>query len=323
MTLKQLLANTEQSDNLKQQLEEERKQLRQVREQNTILSERVAGLEHQLKNRQAEAEKIDSLQQQWISQKELVSAAKEENAALKERTKQLDEQVKILNERSEKFALTTAELNQEKTRVSELTQRNAADQQRIKILEDQIAQGKQVAMRLDQLTQAEAVAEKNQRLNQQLGFMQRDLEAAEKKNRAIEQSRELESSPQEIGAIAGEKLERILGQLESQNRQISELVQENKNMALELASRKPTKRSKTTVIPDGHDDLTKIVGIGPMSQKKLYELGVKTHSQIAGWSEEDITKYSQQLGYKNNRIEQENWVAQAKNFHDTGTKRTS
>ena len=121
-----------------------------------------------------------------------------------------------------------------------------------------------------------------------------------------------------------DKLERILGQLQSQNHQITQLVAENKNMAAKLASRKTTSRKKSPsskkskgtkgkATPKDGDDLTEIVGIGPLYKKKLHNAGVKTFRHIAGWSKEDVAKFSKKLGFKSSkRIEQEKWVSQAK-----------
>jgi len=226
---------------------------------------------------------------------------------------------------------------------------NAANQQRVKLLEDQLAQGKQVSLKLSetndklaqttservaleqkseglrkQLDQSSQIAEKNERLNQKIGFLQRDLEAAEKSNRDLQQRLEDGTSGNESGSVGSDKLERILSQLQSQNRQISELVAENKNMAAKLASRPTasrkasrssgtTKRKKAKVGGKDRDDLTEIVGIGPTFQGKLHRAGVKTYRQIADWTKEDIEKYSKKLGFKSSsRIDQEKWVSQAK-----------
>ena len=79
------------------------------------------------------------------------------------------------------------------------------------------------------------------------------------------------------------------------------------------SSSKTTERTKAKVTDKGLDDLTEIVGIGPLYKKKLYRAGVKTYRQVAAWSKEDIEKYGKKLGFKSgSRIKKEKWVSQAK-----------
>ena len=172
---------------------------------------------------------------------------------------------------------------------------------------------------LQQLNRINAIADKNERLNKQLGALQRGLEAVEKDNLALEKRLEENSSAHEGSAEKDGKLERILEQLESQNQQIHALVDENKNMSAKLAeatakiksgARKATSRSKAQAIPEGCDDLTEINGVGPKSREQLYKAGVKTFQEIAAWSKQDIDSYADKLSCKSNRIEK--WVSEAK-----------
>ena len=91
-----------------------------------------------------------------------------------------------------------------------------------------------------------------------------------------------------------------------------ELAASATNSSSKSSSTKTGKRAKGKAIPAGCDDLTEIVGIGPKSREQLYDVGVKTFRQIADWTEMDVDKYSEKLGYKSNRIKQEKWVSQAK-----------
>ncbi len=281
--LEQSLSNSVGAEDVRLQLAEGKEQLQHAQEQKSVLAERVAGLEKQLNSRHADVEKLDSVQLQLASQTEQVAAAKEENATLKERVSQLNEQIKAARDLSEKLEQTVNELSQEKARLTEMSQTNAVNQQRIKLLEDQVRKS-------------------------ELAHMEKP---------------DVGNAANATGVLDSERLDRILGQLESQNHQINQLVNENKSMVLELASReaaagkrssssKAAKRTKSKAIPQGCDDLTEIVGVGPMSREKLYKAGVKTFGQIASWSKEDVEKYSKELGYKSTkRIEQEKWVSQA------------
>ena len=59
------------------------------------------------------------------------------------------------------------------------------------------------------------------------------------------------------------------------------------------------------------DDLTRIRAIDYFVQQRLKHLGVRTFEDIAGWTASDIARVSQTLGFYG-RIEQENWIEQAK-----------
>lgn len=63
--------------------------------------------------------------------------------------------------------------------------------------------------------------------------------------------------------------------------------------------------------PDHSDDLTALKGIAQVLEQRLHELGVYTHEQIAGWTQEQIREFSTRLAFKD-RIEREQWVEQAR-----------
>ncbi|MEO0619979.1 MAG: hypothetical protein AAFZ01_11970 [Pseudomonadota bacterium] len=65
------------------------------------------------------------------------------------------------------------------------------------------------------------------------------------------------------------------------------------------------------------DDLKRIRGIGVVIEKKLNAMGVYSYEQIAGWGEQDIAAVNDVLDFKG-RIENENWIAQAKLLAETG-----
>jgi predicted flap endonuclease-1-like 5' DNA nuclease len=61
----------------------------------------------------------------------------------------------------------------------------------------------------------------------------------------------------------------------------------------------------------GKDDLRRLVGIGPVNERRLNEHGITTFAQIAAWTAADIKKAEEYLQF-DGRIERERWVAQAK-----------
>lgn len=60
-----------------------------------------------------------------------------------------------------------------------------------------------------------------------------------------------------------------------------------------------------------YDDLKRIRGVGLLIERKLNAMGVFSYEQVANWSQDDIARVSQVLGFKG-RIERENWVEQGR-----------
>jgi predicted flap endonuclease-1-like 5' DNA nuclease len=69
--------------------------------------------------------------------------------------------------------------------------------------------------------------------------------------------------------------------------------------------------------PGSHDDLKLIVGVGPMLERMLHQLGVTTFRQIARWSERDIDEYDAKLPEFPGRIRRDEWVVQARALHQS------
>ena len=63
------------------------------------------------------------------------------------------------------------------------------------------------------------------------------------------------------------------------------------------------------------DDLKLIVGIGPMLERMLHNLGVTTFRQIARWSERDSADFDAKLPEFPGRIVRDQWVTQARELH--------
>jgi predicted flap endonuclease-1-like 5' DNA nuclease len=63
------------------------------------------------------------------------------------------------------------------------------------------------------------------------------------------------------------------------------------------------------------DDLKLIVGIGPVLERMLHNLGVTTFRQIARWSERDSADFDAKLPEFPGRIVRDQWVTQARELH--------
>ncbi len=64
-----------------------------------------------------------------------------------------------------------------------------------------------------------------------------------------------------------------------------------------------------------HDDLQKIVGIGKKFEQTLHGLGVYSYRQIANFGVADIARVNRQLKEFKGRMEQDDWIGQAKELH--------
>jgi predicted flap endonuclease-1-like 5' DNA nuclease len=63
------------------------------------------------------------------------------------------------------------------------------------------------------------------------------------------------------------------------------------------------------------DDLKLIVGVGPVLERMLQQLGITTYRQIARWSERDIDDVDAKLPEFPGRIRRDAWVTQARELH--------
>ena len=63
------------------------------------------------------------------------------------------------------------------------------------------------------------------------------------------------------------------------------------------------------------DDLKLIVGVGPVLERMLQQLGITTYRQIARWSERDIDEFDAKLPEFPGRIRRDAWVTQARALH--------
>jgi predicted flap endonuclease-1-like 5' DNA nuclease len=78
--------------------------------------------------------------------------------------------------------------------------------------------------------------------------------------------------------------------------------------------RKPNGKSAKPVKED-RDDLQEIVGIGKVFEHTLNELGIFTFRQIAAFGVSDIARVNRELKEFHGRMEQDDWIGQAKELH--------
>jgi predicted flap endonuclease-1-like 5' DNA nuclease len=69
--------------------------------------------------------------------------------------------------------------------------------------------------------------------------------------------------------------------------------------------------------PGTPDDLKLIVGVGPVLERMLYQLGVTTYRQIARWTEREIDEFDARMHEFPGRIRRDGWVTQARALHQS------
>jgi predicted flap endonuclease-1-like 5' DNA nuclease len=112
---------------------------------------------------------------------------------------------------------------------------------------------------------------------------------------------------------------------------LAELARDRERMFHDLAgSRSETARYRQLVIDietnapppilagiGEPDDLKLIVGVGPVLERMLHNLGVTTFRQIARWTERDVAEFDAKLPEFPGRIQRDQWVTQARALHES------
>lgn len=126
-------------------------------------------------------------------------------------------------------------------------------------------------------------------------------------------------------------LRRALTTTAGERDQLATLAEERRALWRDLAeARTEAARYRTLVVdlennappplldgPNAPDDLKLIVGIGPVLERMLHQLGIATYRQIARWSERDIDEFDARLAEFPGRIRRDAWVTQARALHQS------
>lgn len=94
--------------------------------------------------------------------------------------------------------------------------------------------------------------------------------------------------------------------------------QYHRNEIPETARNIDTEFSPTRLftLPSYHDDLKQIKGIGKVMERTLNELGITTFKQLSEFESNDIERISNALSVFPGRIERDEWIKQARYFHE-------
>jgi predicted flap endonuclease-1-like 5' DNA nuclease len=139
-----------------------------------------------------------------------------------------------------------------------------------------------------------------------------------------ERSRLVRAYEAEIAALAQNRTDG-----EAERHQLAQFADDRRRLLDQLAAGKAeTARYRQLVVdiennapslflggPGSPDDLKLIVGVGPVLERMLHQLGVTTYRQIARWTEYDIDEIDRKLPEFPGRIRRDAWVTQARELH--------
>jgi predicted flap endonuclease-1-like 5' DNA nuclease len=127
------------------------------------------------------------------------------------------------------------------------------------------------------------------------------------------------------------RLRREIAHHAAENWQTREFAEDRRRLLRALAdSRDETARYRQLLVdlennappplldsPGAPDDLKLIVGIGPVLERMLQQLGISSYRQIARWTDRDIEEFNARLPDFPGRIRRDAWVTQARALHQS------
>lgn len=114
----------------------------------------------------------------------------------------------------------------------------------------------------------------------------------------------------ELSNNALSKIEEVLRQQSDRMATLEQINQKSLEKIEQIQVTPPRRSVKRVSLPEGHEDLSKIQGVGPKFRQKLFDLGVKTISQISLWTEAEQQEFAEKIGCGERTIRQ--WVDRAK-----------
>ena len=288
----------EENKSLKQLVSQQQTDADQLRSEQETALERAADLENQVKQFKARSEEFDK------QRSKLESLMVELEGVSKEKT-ELSQEIHTANGRLEKFDAALEENSTLSRKVLELEQKMEISQQdKSGLLEEKSAQVKHLSHKVDAL-------------GEQTGKLQASLDHSESANEELKgvieaqksRIRELEKSFASSSELAGRNsetaeqsritlsnIEATLKQQADRMHSLEKINQQSLAKIDELQSAPSPRKSSRKKLPEGHEDLSEISGVGPKFRQKLFELGVKTVQEIAAWSDEDTKTFAEKVG---------------------------
>jgi predicted flap endonuclease-1-like 5' DNA nuclease len=99
--------------------------------------------------------------------------------------------------------------------------------------------------------------------------------------------------------------------------ELAERARSSRAFARSSSTSRTTRRRRSSASAARPDDLKLIVGVGPVLERMLQQLGIATYRQIARWTEHDIDEMDARLPEFPGRIRRDAWVTQARALHQS------
>jgi len=146
----------------------------------------------------------------------------------------------------------------------------------------------------------------NQELAQCLTSMENSRKQYESDAKRYKQHAGQSEQKSETLRLKLDEVEKNFADIEKQQRRALKSVRKTTN-AQKSNGQKPAKQER--------DDLQEIVGIGKVFEHALHELGIYSFGQIAAFDVADIARVNMELKECKGRMEQDDWIGQAKDLH--------
>lgn len=240
--------------------------------------ERRKALEHKLDDARAEQDSFTNLLQSSVSEKESV------NKMLKAAQRRLDN-LDALEQKAIELEAENAQLKHD-----------AANAQRdIEVLQRDVEELEDLKVQNRELAQCVTSLENSRR--------QYETDAQRYKERAGQ----IEEKSETL-RIKLDEVEKNFLDIERQQRAALKDARKSTSVASKANGKKKAQQEE-------RDNLQEIVGIGKVFEHTLHELGIFTFRQIAAFDVNDIARVNRELKEFRGRMEQDDWIGQAKELH--------
>lgn len=165
---------------------------------------------------------------------------------------------------------------------------------------------------------------------QEIEILRRDVEELEElkiHNRELtqcvtsleESRRQYETDAQRYKERAGQseqKSETLRIRLDEVEQNFLDIEKQQREALQDARKASELRKANSKLIPaEDRDNLQDIVGIGKVFERALHELGIFTFRQIANFDISDVARVNAALKDSRGRMEQDDWIGQAKELH--------
>ena len=238
--------------------------------------ERRRAVEIKLDDARAEQDSFANLLRSSVSEKESV------NKMLSAAKRRLDN-IDALEQKAIEFEAENAQLKHDA----------AIAQQEIEVLQRDVEELEELKIHNKELTQCVTSLEESRR--------QYETDAQRYKERAGQSEQKSETLRIKLDEVEQNFLD----------------IEEQQRKALQDARKASVARKANgkSIPAEDRDNLQDIVGIGKVFEQALHELGIFTFRQIANFDISDVARVNAELKESRGRMEQDDWIGQAKELH--------